>query len=250
MHKTDIFGIKYNNFTFQEAVNTVKDYLQGHSRKTVFFLNTDYLYKALHDEEYAKILNAAELVLPDGIYLRLISAALGTRARGNCNGTDLTPVVLVEAAFGGYKVFLLGGQDKVVRKAKDNLIKAYPDLCIVGVHSGFFNNDAAIVEEINKSFADILIVSMGAPLQEKWIDKYRDKLNPRFCLVVGGWMDYPGGQLNRAPLCLRKMNLEWIWRIYQDPKPMLARYGKSGAFLLGLLIKSFFFGKKKSYTGK
>ncbi|HOW43223.1 MAG TPA: WecB/TagA/CpsF family glycosyltransferase [Candidatus Omnitrophota bacterium] len=246
MHKTDVFGINYNNLTFQEAVNTVKDYLQGKSKKSVFFLNADYLYKALHDEEYAKILNSAELVLPDGVYLRLLSASLGTESRGNCNGSDLTPVVLVTAAFGGNKVFLLGSKEEIVKKAGDNLVKAYPGLKIVGAHPGYFSDDAAVIEEINRSGADILIVGMGAPLQEKWINKHRDQLNPRLCLGVGGWMDYPGGRLKRAPVLLRKLNLEWTWRIAQDPQLMLGRYAKSGLFLLGLLIKSYFMGKRHS----
>jgi N-acetylglucosaminyldiphosphoundecaprenol N-acetyl-beta-D-mannosaminyltransferase len=248
MKRTDVFGVIYDNLTFKESVDVIAGFCRGDVRKTIFFLNADYLYKALHDAEYAKILNWADLVLPDGVGLRLVSFFCGKKMVGNCNGTDLTPVILGIAANQGYKVYFLGGKDENVAKAKNNLSNWFPGLRIVGMHSGYFNDDddddEGIVFEINKSQADILIVSMGAPLQEKWLYQNRDKLNPLLCMAVGGWMDYPGERLKRAPLWMRKMNLEWVWRIYQDPKSMLARYWKSGTFLFWLLIKSLFFRKK------
>ncbi len=235
--KNEIFGVEYDNFTFSEALETVRGYLSQLQKRMVLFLNADYLYKALHDESYAKILSEADLVLPDGVGLRVLSSLKGKRMSGNCNGTDLTPEVLKIAIEKKLKVFFLGGKREVSDRASVNLPQWFPGLDISGMYSGYFSDDNAVVEQINSSGTDILIVSMGAPYQEKWVYRNWPKLKPRLCLAVGGWIDYPGERLKRAPLWMRRMNLEWVGRIVQDPGQMINRYWRSFVFLTGMLIR-------------
>jgi N-acetylglucosaminyldiphosphoundecaprenol N-acetyl-beta-D-mannosaminyltransferase len=243
--KNEIFGVSYDNYTFSEAVETVAGYLSQDQKRIVLFLNTDYLYKALHDESYAKILSEADLVLPDGIGLKVLSSLKGKKMAGNCNGTDLTPEVLKIAIEKKQKVFFLGGSSEVSARARVNLQQWFAGLEIAGMHSGYFSDDNVVVEQINNSGADILIVSMGAPYQEKWIRRNWDRLKIRLCLAVGGWIDYPGERLKRAPAWVRRMHLEWVGRIVQDPGQMVWRYFRTAVYLsLALLTNNF--GKRRS----
>lgn len=245
MEEVVVFGVKYNNITFREAVNTIDVFLSRPSQKMIFFLNTDYLYKALHDAEYAEILNSADLVLPDGIGLRLTSFLMGKRMKDDCNGTDLTPEILKLLPLRGYKVYFLGGRDRTIQKAKENAKKFLPEIKVVGAHSGYFSDDMAIIDKINNSQADVLLVGMGSPLQEKWVYKYRNMLIPRLCIGVGGWFGYWGGTIKRSPFWMRKIHCEWIWRIYLSPSQMISRYLRSGLYLTWLVIKSKF----RAYEG-
>jgi N-acetylglucosaminyldiphosphoundecaprenol N-acetyl-beta-D-mannosaminyltransferase len=177
------------------------------------------------------------LVLPDGVGLKIISWIFGGKIKENCNGTDFSPKLMEEAAKEGYKIFLLGSKDGIAQKASENIKKTIPNLKIVGTSSGYFNNDEEVIQKINTSGADILFVAMGVPLQEKWIARNRDRLNPKLCLGVGALFDYLSGSTPRAPLPMRRMHLEWLWRIFIEPKRMFKRYIIDGSKLFWIVMK-------------
>ena len=182
-------------------------------------------------------MNSADLVLPDGIGLKLATRILGGKMEEDCNGTDISPLLMQKAAEEGYKIYFLGAKEKIAEKAAENTRKQIPRIQIVGTHHGFFNNDKEVIKKINDSGADILFVAMGVPLQEKWIAKHRRELNPRLCLGVGALFDYLSGRIPRAPLFMRKMHLEWLWRIFIEPKRMFKRYIVDGMKLGWIVLK-------------
>ena len=237
LFKTKVLGAGYNNVEFSNAVNVVDEFLQKPIKKSVFFLNADYLYKAQKDAEYRNILNSNDLVLPDGIGLKIISAFLGSKMLDNCNGTDFSPVVLGLAARKGLSVYFLGSKEGVACKAAELAVKQFPGLKIAGVNSGYFDNNGEVIARVNASGADILLVGMGAPLQEKWIHKYRSELNPRLCMAVGAYFDFLSGYIPRAPKILICIHLEWLWRVLVEPRRMIKRYFVDGVSLFGLVFK-------------
>lgn len=219
-----LLNIEYHNITAPEALTKTLDLLAEQKRATVCFLNADCLYKAQRDDEYRQILNQADLVLSDGIGLKFATWLYGGRMKDDCNGTDLSPLIMERAAQAGYKIFFMGGKDGIAEKAAGNIRQRIPNIQIVGTHEGYFDDDQKLIGQINASGADILFVAMGVPLQEKWIYRYRERLTPRLCLGVGALLDYLSGTIPRAPLWMRKVHLEWCWRIFVDPKRMLRRY--------------------------
>jgi N-acetylglucosaminyldiphosphoundecaprenol N-acetyl-beta-D-mannosaminyltransferase len=228
---------RLDNVTFAEALERTRVLLNESSKSTIFFLNIDCLYKATHDPEYRAILNSAQLVLADGVGLSLSARLWGCRIKDNCNGTDFCPELIRFAADCGYKVFLLGGLNGVADGAAEALKRIYPTLKIAGTQNGYFDSDEVVIERVNRSGADILLVALGVPLQEKWLARNRDRLDPRLCLGVGALLDYWSGRIPRAPVGLRMLRLEWLWRIGMEPRRLWKRYLRDDMKFLMFLVK-------------
>jgi len=220
----EVLNVRYNNITIKCALKKIFSLLEGEKKYNLFFLNADCLRQAQIDKEYREILNSADLVLPDGIGLRLVTRVFGGEMKDNCNGTDLSPLILKGATKKNYKIYFLGGRESVAKGAAENIIKAIPFIQIVGHCSGYFYSDDEVINSINSSGANILFVALGVPKQEKWIAKNREKLNPKLCLGVGALLDYLSGNIKRAPVWMRRLHIEWVWRIIIDPKRMFQRY--------------------------
>lgn len=236
-----ILNVAYDNLTRSEALDRVFCFEETGKQVHPCFLNADCLRQAQKDPEYARVLNEADLVLSDGVGLRVATRLFGGTMRDNCNGTDLSPLILEQAAKRGHKVFFLGGKSGIAQKAAENIQKILPDLNVVGTHTGYFDDDDTIVSMINDSGADILFVAMGVPRQEKWIARHKDRLSPKLCLGVGAFLDYLSGTIPRAPLWMRRIHLEWAWRIFVDPKRMIKRYCVDGAgFFIWLVGRRIF----------
>lgn len=231
-----LLGVEYDNLTVDEALFEIFSLIEKKDKANVFFLNADCLYKAQKDKEYRSILNEADLLLPDGIGLQLATRIFGGRMKENCNGTDLSPKIFEKAQLLGKTVFLLGGKEGISGKAADNARKSFPGLKIAGDASGYFSDVESIVKRINDSGADILFVALGVPLQEKWIVNNRDRLKPKICFGVGAFLDYLSGTIPRAPAWMRKLHLEWFWRIFIDPKRMFKRYVIDGFCFVAFAI--------------
>lgn len=232
----NLLNVRYDNLTVPEALDRMCALMEQPVPSDVFFLNLDCLRISHYDAEYCDILRRASMVLSDGIGLRIATILFGGRMRGNCNGTDLSPLFLRAAAEKGYKVFFLGGVEGVAIRAAENLQKTIPSLRIVGTRAGYLGEEADVIRAINESGADILLVAMGVPLQEKWIMKHRNRLNAKLCMGVGGLFDWLSGRKKRAPKILREMNLEWLWRIMIDFRRMFKRYVLHDLFFLFRLV--------------
>ena len=124
-----------------------------------------------------------------------------------------------EAAHKKFKVFFFGAAPGVADEAKQKCEILYPGVSIVGCRNGYFNEEdnLTIVEEINKSCADLLFVALGAPKQEKWLSKYQEILNPTLLMGIGGSFDVVAGKMERAPKWMQDASLEWLFRLYKQP---------------------------------
>ena len=219
-----LLGVRYDNIMCGEAIRQAISLLEARQKSSIFFLNIDCLQKAQKDVEYRKILASASMVLPDGIGINLLTWHYGKKMKENCEGSDLSPMLMAEAAKKGYKFFFLGAEEGIAEKAASTIRKKIPGINIVGTHSGYFDDTEGVIREINSSGADILFVSMGVPLQEKWIAQNRKKLDPCLCLGVGALFEFLSGNVRRAPLVLQKLHLEWLWRVAMEPKRLWRRY--------------------------
>jgi N-acetylglucosaminyldiphosphoundecaprenol N-acetyl-beta-D-mannosaminyltransferase len=220
----NVLGVRYHNITNDEAVEQMVALLAEGSAGSAFYFNIDCLRQAREDAEYHKILDDASFVLSDGIGLRILTRLCGERMRDNCEGTDLFPRLVSELPAHGYSIFLLGGKPGVAEQAADTLCRRCPGLRVAGALDGYFQNEEAVIARINQSGADVLFVAMGVPKQEKWIARNRSRLKPRLCVGVGALLDYLSGNVQRAPGWMMRSNIEWLWRVFIDPKRMVKRY--------------------------
>lgn len=241
-----ILNVKFHNYSSRDVVEHIFTRLRGGEKTNVFFLNVNCLYIAQADEEYRKVLNSADFVLLDGIGMRLVMNGFGMRMKDDCNGTDLSPVLIQKAAQEGHTIFFLGCRPGVAEKAAEKMCMKIPGINIVGIQDGYFDDDQKVVSEINASGADILFVAMGAPLQEKWIFRYKEQLSPKVCLGVGALLDYLSGTIPRAPRWLRSLHLEWLWRVFIDPQRLARRYFVNVPRLVWLALVYRFMTKRNT----
>ncbi len=240
-----ILGVRFHNLTVQEALSAIRQTLEKHVIAKVCFLNLDCVRQAQKDTEYRQILNSADIVLSDGVGLRLLLKLSGNKMRENCNGTDLSPKIIEMCAQLGYSVFFLGGKTGVALSAAVNLKARFPGLKVAGAREGYFFDLDEVIRHINDSKADVLFVAMGVPLQEKFITHNRERLNPRLCLGVGAFLDYTSGIIKRAPLWLIRLRLEWLWRICIDPQRMIKRYIIDGMGFMLWAVGAILISKQK-----
>ena len=222
----NLFGFTLANLTMTQAVTRIEEVVKNDQSETMFFVNPDCLNKAVTDSTYRKILQKADQIFPDGIGLTIAAKIMGSPLEENVNGTDMLPFLCEMAASNDYSLFLLGAKPGVAEIMAENLQSRF-QVPIAGTHHGYFDHakeSDEIVEKINQSGADIVLVAFGAPQQEKWISTHKQELKPHALLGVGGLFDFFSGRTKRAPRWLREIGLEWVYRILQEPGRMWRRY--------------------------
>jgi N-acetylglucosaminyldiphosphoundecaprenol N-acetyl-beta-D-mannosaminyltransferase len=222
----NFFGVPVVNTTMTEAVDWVVSKAAGRERNLLAFVNPDCLNIAWENADYRNLLRGAERVLPDGIGIHLGCRMLGQALRANVNGTDMFPLLCEAAARERLPIYLLGARPGIAEAAAENMVKCYPDLKIAGARDGYFptEEESAVVEAINLSGARILLIAFGAPRQELWLGRWREQLEPPVRMGVGGLFDFYSGRIPRAPVWMREMGLEWVFRLMQEPGRMWRRY--------------------------
>ncbi|SMY16432.1 WecB/TagA/CpsF family glycosyltransferase [Photobacterium aquimaris] len=221
------FGIDIFNGYQDVALKIIKKMIIAIPKSTpslIGYVNTDCLNKLKDNTTYRENLAKFNLVLPDGVGLKLALKLKGILPGDNINGTDFSPKVLELAAKENWSVFFLGGESNISHKALMKFKYSYPNLRVAGSHHGFFDNNEEVIDLINKSNTQILFVGLGTPIQEQWVINNYKKLSVRVVICVGGMFDYYAGKVQRAPLLIRQMGFEWIYRLYQEPKRLWNRY--------------------------
>lgn len=208
------------------SVSETARHLLGKGRKTVYFFNAHCANQSVANARYKAALNRATHVLPDGIGIELAARMQSKELKANLNGTDFVPDLLSLARHSGKSVFLLGGRPGTAQKAAKKLGTILPGLRIAGVRDGYVGMTYSdeVLHDINKSGADIVLVALGVPRQEIWIDTYRQDINADLVLGVGALFDFLADNVRRAPLVVRKARLEWGWRLAMEPRRMARRY--------------------------
>ena len=242
-----ILGVPIDAVTRDEAGIITEDLIEKSNKscKMIFAPNVEFIMYAQKDKEFFDILKQSSLSTPDSIGV-IIGAKLQKKSfPERIPGQSYFRKIIELSNEKGYSIYLLGGKPGIPEKAKENLEKIFPNVNIVGVHHGYFNEneEEEVIEEINKLQPNVLFVALGAPRQEKWIYNHRNELKVDVATGQGGTYDYEAGKIKRAPVWVQKIGMEWFWRLCREPKRI-----KRQLVLPVYLVKILF--KKDKTKGK
>lgn len=231
-----LFGLNINNTQMEKAVNWFADgsFFRGIKRSSLnlrrpkisFFVNANSINLAQRNNDFKEVLKRADCLFADGSGMRLAAKIKQVKLIDNINGTDVLPLLCEVMQKSNKRLFLLGAKPGVAKKTAQNLKQKWPSLQISGIQDGYYKaeDEQAIIERINQSQTDVLLVAQGSPLQESWIINNARALDCESVLAVGGLFDFYSGNIARAPMWMRETGLEWFWRLSQEPVTKFKRY--------------------------
>lgn len=204
--------------------------------------NVHMLVEAYHDQDFAYVVNNADLVTPDGMPLTWGLKLIHNVEQERVAGMDLLPDLLKEAEKNGIPVFFYGGTQEMLEQTSSFLKKVYPLLKISGMISPPFRSltqdeNQVIIDSINTSGAQLVFVALGCPKQEKWMASMKNYVHATM-IGIGGALPVMVGMQSRAPKWMQKASLEWLYRLSQEPKRLFKRYAVTNTTYLWLLFKS------------
>lgn len=216
MEKIRILGVAINNVSLAESTEMICSAVQEGRKLRIVTANPEMLYRAAKDERFQRVINSAELVVPDGIGVIWAASLLGMPLKERVTGADLTERILAAGNERGWKIFLLGAKPGVAQQAAAVQGRKYPHITFAVQH-GYFKakEEGEIIERITKFQPDILLAGLGSPAQEYWLHKHAGLA--RVSMGVGGTIDILSGRVKRAPDWMQKQGLEWLYRLCQEP---------------------------------
>lgn len=228
----NILGVEIDKITAEHALKKAERYVRTPGVSVIYTPNPEIVMAAYEDSAFKEVLNSADMCTPDGIGVVYAARMLHTPLPERVAGFDLACGLLESISKTGESVFLFGAKPGIAEMAKRELEKKYPGLIVAGTHDGYFKDEDedSIVKEINESGASLLFVCLGAPKQEKWIHRNREKLSVNLCMGVGGALDVFAGNVKRAPEFFIRCNLEWFYRLCKQPS-RLGRFAALPKFM-------------------
>lgn len=226
VHQVSILNVPFIHSTKAEFVEIVHERMKQQKKTFIVTANPEIVMMANENEGFMKYLNRADYIIPDGIGIVKAASWLNKPLPERVPGFDTMKDLLELANLHHYRVYFLGAKQDVLNELIRITSSQYPHMKIVGSHNGFFNwEDSSIQEEIQELKPDLIFVALGAPMQEKWISQHIDLFDKGIFMGVGGSFDGIAGVVKRAPVVWQKLNIEWLYRLIQQPtrwKRMLA----------------------------
>lgn len=217
----EILGVRFDLISLHQAVGIVCDWVKDRQKRYIVTPNPEFVIASKEDPEFRKILNSADLSITDGRGIQLAARFLGLPVPERITGVDFMLELCARAADLRIPIFLLGGKRGVAKKCAEKLRNKFSEIRIAGIFDGNAAEagDSETVNVINQTNAKIVFIAYGAPKQEKWIARNLNKLNNvKIAMGVGGAFDYLSEEISRAPLFMRRIGLEWLWRLFRQPK--------------------------------
>lgn len=212
----NILGVNVDRVTFEAALKAAKEYLDGSTPRAIYTPNSEIIMAAYRDERYRNTLNNADMVIPDGIGVVYGAKILKKPLYGRVTGYDLSCALLEHAGKCGMRVFLYGGKPGIAEIAAEKIHKKY-NVTIAGTENGYLKDDSGVPDKIRASRADMVLVCLGFPRQEYWIEENKEKTGAKVLIGAGGSIDAFAGTVKRAPVFFQKANLEWLYRLLKQP---------------------------------
>ena len=218
MTQARILGVRVDCLDMQATLDRVEGLVGAGGGHLVATVNPEFIMRARRDPEFARVLESADLCLADGTGVVWAARRQGCSMGGPVTGTDLIPPLAALCAGRGFRLFLLGAETGVAAELAARLRSTHPQL-EVAAHPGSPDpsSDEETLRLIREHGTQVLLVAFGAPKQELWIDRVKDRLGAVVGMGVGGAFDYLTGRVPRAPMWMRDAGLEWLHRLINQP---------------------------------
>ena len=228
IRKCKILGVNVSCLNMQTLLDYIKNSLDSIKGKYICVTNVHTVVTSYDDEQYRNVQNGAILVLPDGGPIAKECRKRGYTETERTTGPDFLNEILKISSKYDYKHFFYGSTEETLIKLRKSIEDKYNNVNIVGMYSPPFrkltnDEDENIIKMINDSKADFLWVGLGAPKQEIFMAEHKDRIYS-LTVGVGAAFDYVAGNIKRAPSWMQKLNLEWLYRLLQDPARLFNRY--------------------------
>lgn len=213
---TEILGYKVFNQSKKEFLKEI----DSRENSIIISGNPEVLYNGLENESLNKLFNDKDsIIIPDGVGTVIASKMVKSPVEEKIAGIEVMRAILEKCEKEGKGIYFLGASQDVLELCIENIKKSFPDIKIVGSHNGFFQLDNCndIVEDIKVCNPWGIFIAMGCPRQENFIVNYREELNCKFYMPVGGSFDVFAGKVNRAPKWMLSLGLEWLYRVGKEP---------------------------------
>jgi N-acetylglucosaminyldiphosphoundecaprenol N-acetyl-beta-D-mannosaminyltransferase len=238
--RTEFLGVPIDAMTLEETVTQAVDAMRSGRLTQHVALNVAKLIKLRHDPDLRRDVIESDIVGVDGMGIVWGARALGVNVPERVAGVDLMQRLLAICAQDGFRPYLLGARPEVLEIAVTRAKRRWPGLVFAGYRDGFdgARDEAAVVAAIQQSAADCLFIGMPTPRKERFLHAHRHRLGVPFIMGVGGGIDVLAGHVARAPAPLQRVGLEWLYRIYQEPRRMWWRYLSTNVAFAGMMGKA------------
>ncbi|MFI3313691.1 MAG: WecB/TagA/CpsF family glycosyltransferase [Eubacteriales bacterium] len=234
--KIDIMGVPFDSVTMGEALEQAKILLHGDKPSYCVTPNPEIVYETMHNPEFARLVNNASLILPDGIGVIYAGKILKTPLKEKVTGVGFATNLLSILAEEGLPLYLLGSKPGVAQLAGEKMVELHPNLQICGVADGYFKDENQVVAKIREAKPAALFVCLGSPKQEQFMANYAQELGASLMVGLGGTLDVFAGTVQRAPAWTQKIGMEWLYRMVKEPK-RFKRFMRLPKFMFAVLGK-------------
>jgi N-acetylglucosaminyldiphosphoundecaprenol N-acetyl-beta-D-mannosaminyltransferase len=239
--RNTFLGCPIDILTMAETVDLARDAMRTRKRLRHVALNVAKLVTMRRDPLLAADVKGSDLVGVDGMGIVWSARFLGLPIKDRVAGIDLLDQLLAVCADEGLKPYFLGATRETVNEAASQVLNKYPTLRFAGIRDGYFipAQELDVVAEIRESGADCLFIGMPTPRKERFLAAHCDEINIPFIMGVGGSFDVIAGKVRRAPIRMQQLGLEWLYRVYQEPRRMWWRYVKTNTVFAVLMMQAF-----------
>ncbi|WP_276977401.1 WecB/TagA/CpsF family glycosyltransferase [Flavobacterium filum] len=218
----DLFGIRLNDISYAEILDSIQKTIENQNQQTICYVNVNSINLSILNDKIKNLFSEFNIVHADGFGVFLGSKILYGKdgLSHRLNGSDLYEKLIYDCIRYNYKLFFFGDRDEALIQIK----RKQPQINVVGVQNGFEFDSTSIVNKINQAVTDILIVGMGTPKQEEWINRNKRNLKVSVIISVGDGIKVFSGTKRRGLKIFQKLGLEWMVRLFYEPKRLWKRY--------------------------
>ena len=248
----NILGVPIAAINLDQAAAKIEEWILTGQRVYVTVTGVHGIMESQYDKEVKRIHQEAGMCVPDGMPTVWIGKLHGNRRMSRVYGPDLMLEMMKRSMENGYTNFFFGGKEGVPETLRDRFIMMFPGLKISGVYSPPFRpmneeEENGLQDFVNKLSPDITWVGLGTPKQEKWMASHIGRMNTKVMVGVGAAFDFHAGLVRQAPRWIQKIGMEWVFRLWIEPKRLWRRYLKNNPlFILMILVEALGFRNYES----
>ena len=234
-NRVELLGFGIDKFDFDGAINFALDLIKTKKGGQIVTINPEMIENGLKNPEFAETLNSADLVIPDGVGVKIGLILKGINIQ-RIAGIEFSHKLIEECATNKFPIALIGAKPHIIYQAQENLQAEFPDLKITYFQNGYFSDKQRVLAELKEKSPKLILVALGSPKQEDFIKEARLLLPQSLMIGVGGSFDVWSGNVERAPIAFQKLGLEWLYRTIKEPKRIKRIFPTLPRFILRVMF--------------